>query len=304
MRKIATSLLIILLLGSCSSVSESHEQTIVETNDLFPGEYWVNEDDYYDGHVVIDIWDEAEDEDIVVYIIEDEKELALLITQFYDEGYYNLYYKSDNDLDINKVYLYTLALSPYEIWWEDYYYEQENGEIYYEADLIYDFDDIHEVNKAIDILTYPYLSTYYPKDAQVEYIYEDLLQSITYDDNAINDTERTSDSFTAYGALINNLAVCHGYSLAFEAALKDIDIPSIVISSEIDDHAWNMVYYDNAWTFFDITYEDDTNNPEYYYYFALTKEDLEYDHSFDESSDNTLSYDESIDLANFVFDVE
>ena len=54
MRKIATSLLIILLLSSCSSASESEEQTIVQTSDLFPGEYWVNEDDYYDGNVIID----------------------------------------------------------------------------------------------------------------------------------------------------------------------------------------------------------------------------------------------------------
>lgn len=54
----------------------------------------------------------------------------------------------------------------------------------------------------------------------------------------------------------------------------------------------------------DFIYDfDDTNDPDYYYY-ALTKEDLEYDHTFDESSDYALSYEEYIDLANFVFNVK
>lgn len=303
-------LLLLLSVSACTSVDESHEVSeevsVVEENSApFAGRYWTNSNDYYNADISIDIWDEAEDPDMDVFLITNEMELALLIVEHYDEAYNNLYYRSDRTIDINKVFLYTLALSPYEIWWEDYTYTQDNGEEYEETLFVYEYDAYHEVNQAIDEITMPYLSSFYPIEHQIEYVYEELINQVSYDDNAVNDEERTSNSFDAYGALIEHKAVCHGYALAYLGALKDIHVPTILITSDIDDHAWNMVYYEGEWTFFDVTYEDsDDIDDGYYYYYALNKEELELDHSFDKRSDSTLSYDEYMELAEFIFDVE
>lgn len=86
------------------------------------------------------------------------------------------------------------------------------------------------------------------------------------------------------------------------ALLKDLDIPAMIISSSIDDHAWNMVYINGEWYFYDVTWEDsDGIDDEYFFYYELSLEDLKIDHRFDESNSELLSYDDYVDFAEYVF---
>lgn len=64
-------------------------------------------------------------------------------------------------------------------------------------------------------------------------------------------------SFSPAGALLYGKTVCMGVALAFKLVLDMLDIPSICVRGEHDGegHAWSQVYYENAWHFFDITFD-------------------------------------------------
>ena len=69
---------------------------------------------------------------------------------------------------------------------------------------------------------------------------------------------------TAYGALVQNEAVCDGYSKAFSLLLNQVGIESTIISGKTGNiaHAWNVVKLDNEWYHVDATWDDtrkDTN---------------------------------------------
>lgn len=63
-------------------------------------------------------------------------------------------------------------------------------------------------------------------------------------------------SYTAYGALVKESAVCSGYSTACELLLSAKKIPSIVVSSDSMDHAWNIIKLGKHWYHMDITWDD------------------------------------------------
>jgi transglutaminase/protease-like cytokinesis protein 3 len=130
----------------------------------------------------------------------------------------------------------------------------------------------------------------------------DMLEAVVYDDAALNDEARTDDGFTAIGVFQDGQAVCNGYSQAYMGLLKDMDIPAILISSDVDDHAWNMIYIDGEWSYVDSTWEDDTyETSDNWYYFLLDQEELEYDHRFDSGNGDTLNAKDYLEFAHYVF---
>ena len=60
---------------------------------------------------------------------------------------------------------------------------------------------------------------------------------------------------TAYGALVQNEAVCDGYAKAFMLILKELNIDSIIVSGDLDNiaHAWNIVKIDGEYYHVDVT---------------------------------------------------
>lgn len=95
---------------------------------------------------------------------------------------------------------------------------------------------------------------------------EIIASAVNYDfatlENAKDDANSVSVSnmtFSAYGALVNKLAVCSGYSMAYKAVLDALNIPCVVVSGYSkgkdqngDDtegnigHSWNYVYLKTA----------------------------------------------------------
>lgn len=78
-----------------------------------------------------------------------------------------------------------------------------------------------------------------------EYDYENLLN------NSVPEV-----SHRMYGALVNKVAVCQGYTLAYSYLLDRIGIKNYYCSSENLNHAWNIVYLDGKSYHVDITYDD------------------------------------------------
>ncbi len=84
------------------------------------------------------------------------------------------------------------------------------------------------------------------KKQQLEYVFNYLRENVTYGAN----NER---AVTGYGALIDKVAVCQGYSMVIQDVCYLLDIPCIMNFSNQDNHGWNSVYFNDKWNFIDAT---------------------------------------------------
>jgi len=116
-------------------------------------------------------------------------------------------------------------------------------------------------------------------------IHDALIKQVDYyeyeDINNIPDIKHT-----AYGALIENEAVCDGYSKAFKLLLKKVGIDSIIISGNVDGvpHAWNIVKLDDEYYHVDVTtdkMENKTSKYAIHKYFNITDKEILNSHVFD-----------------------
>lgn len=91
---------------------------------------------------------------------------------------------------------------------------------------------------------------------KIVYLHEWLVLNVEYDyDNYQNGTI-PNESYTAYGALVNGIAVCQGYSEAYKDLLDRLGFDNILVSSDALNHVWNQVYLDGYWYYIDATWDD------------------------------------------------
>lgn len=89
--------------------------------------------------------------------------------------------------------------------------------------------------------------TAYPDDYnRVKYVYDYIVENVEYNADDLR-------SHTSYGALIDKLAVCQGYSMAMQDVCYLMDIPCIMNFSIEDEHGWNSIYINGKWRFVDAT---------------------------------------------------
>lgn len=83
-----------------------------------------------------------------------------------------------------------------------------------------------------------------------------LCQNVTYD------FDGTDNVYTVYGALINGVAVCEGYSRAMQLLCDSVGIPCTVIYGRSNDiaHMWNIINPGDGWYHLDVTWDDDEKN--------------------------------------------
>ena len=85
----------------------------------------------------------------------------------------------------------------------------------------------------------------------------------------------------AYGALVEGQAVCDGYAKAMTLLLRLTGIESGVVRGTMLEtgasHAWNLVKVDGAYTWLDVTNDDQAAMTSYFYY-NITDEWLERSH--------------------------
>ncbi len=118
-----------------------------------------------------------------------------------------------------------------------------------------------------------------------EIIHEELCLRVRY----AEEDEKDASVYTSYGALVNGVAVCEGYSKAFQILLKRMGIACIPVTgySKGVGHLWNMVNIDGNWYHIDITWND--GDAITYTYFNLTDKEILADHEIDADFTKALS---------------
>ncbi|NFT06643.1 sugar-binding protein [Clostridium botulinum] len=94
-------------------------------------------------------------------------------------------------------------------------------------------------------------------DLEIEFaIHDYITQNCTYDKDNYDKKTVPNISHTSYGALINQIAVCDGYSKATMLLLNEYGIEAGIVTN--DSHAWNYVNIDGNYYQIDLTWDDPT----------------------------------------------
>lgn len=114
-----------------------------------------------------------------------------------------------------------------------------------------------------------------------ERIIHNSLISNTKFDVALN----TENSHNMYGALVDGVAVCEGYSNAFQYLMRQAGVQCILVKGDYNDdkHEWNMVKIGANYYHVDVTADDPIVNGGKietlkFDYFNLSQQDIEKDH--------------------------
>ena len=159
----------------------------------------------------------------------------------------------------------------------------ENSELFYVGSQSYSFDE--ETDLVIScIFDYKYdATTTETYNAALEAAYKEAIPDATgmsdvQKARALHDylcqhvqyDSSTSYKYTAYGAIVNGLAVCQGYTLAYQALLNKAGISNGLCPSDAMKHIWNYVKIGSYWYHVDVTWDDPTYDRDGYvrhYYF-------------------------------------
>lgn len=97
-------------------------------------------------------------------------------------------------------------------------------------------------------------------------------------------------AYRAYGALVQNRAVCNGYAEAMSLLLGCVGIENDIVSGYAGGelHAWNRALIDDKWYQVDVTWDDpvpDRGSYVGHMYFNVTDDIMDDTHSWDRSND-------------------
>lgn len=108
------------------------------------------------------------------------------------------------------------------------------------------------------------------------YLHDYLVKNCKYLKNADNSVK---EPYTLYGALVDQSAVCMGYTAAFQLLLSYVGIKSTAVygSNTAAGHIWNAVKIEGEWYYTDVTW-DDTGDFFMYDNFNITTKQLKKTH--------------------------
>ena len=126
-----------------------------------------------------------------------------------------------------------------------------------------------------------------------------LLKRAEYDEDVDKENTKNNDPniYTAYGPLVNRIAVCEGYARAYQLLMNNVGLDCVGISGmgNEDLHMWNAVNLGGEWYLVDPTWDDHEEPCFHYDYFNLTTEQMNRDHTpspmFDELTDDEINGD-------------
>ncbi len=149
-------------------------------------------------------------------------------------------------------------------------------EVYVKVEKKYNDDEIKQVNAALDEIISTLKLNEMNTETKIKTFHDYLIKTVVYDESFVENKSSIHFSNKAVGALINNFAVCAGYSDTLALYLDRLNIPNIIIAS--DTHAWNLVYIDDYWLHIDATWNDTENKlHDYEFYLIDTNKLLEID---------------------------
>lgn len=142
------------------------------------------------------------------------------------------------------------------------YYPGSDTNYIFNVILQYDFtkDEAMVMQEEIDTSIAPIIRKASTLKTNVEkalYVRDYLALNCAYDQQAgESGTDTSSQSFTIYGCIVDGIAVCQGYALAYMYILDKVGIKAEFVSSSSMNHAWNLVLIDNDWYHVDVTWDD------------------------------------------------
>ncbi|HCT91960.1 MAG TPA: hypothetical protein DF613_11380 [Lachnospiraceae bacterium] len=89
-------------------------------------------------------------------------------------------------------------------------------------------------------------------------VHDYLVLHCEYDKERLDNNTVPDVSHSAYGALVEEIAVCDGYAKAYFCILEKLNIPRTIVSSDSMHHAWNLVKIGGNWYHVDVTWDDPT----------------------------------------------
>lgn len=90
-------------------------------------------------------------------------------------------------------------------------------------------------------------------------VHDWLVVYCEYDKENLDNKSVPAVSHSAYGALGNKIAVCDGYSKAYQYIMESkLSIPAYIVSSDPMNHAWNMIQIGGKYYHVDATWDDPT----------------------------------------------
>ncbi|MBR5314765.1 MAG: hypothetical protein IKU45_05085 [Clostridia bacterium] len=137
----------------------------------------------------------------------------------------------------------------------------DNYKSYVEMDFLFSVADINNMKMEIEAVSAAGVA--YATDDMTDFekavaIHDFLTKHCTYAGTTENPENIPSTAHTAYGALINKLAYCDGYSAAYKILLNRCGIECIIVEgkTDIEPHLWNVVKQGNDYFHIDCTWDD------------------------------------------------
>ena len=299
---ILIAMMLLLLLGGCSGKGNFKDYTYRERDS-----YQFLNTDLYGTHITIEY--QKGPMGRTLYFVEDERELALLVYYLSLEGKYHVEYimRGENDFTYLHLYLYIYALVNEQFGLD--IYQNEDGFEMVSLWPMTDYD-MQELNNFIDEVLLDI-----PEDAtdreKVLFIHDYIVKYSAYDMYAYErlwDMDLYYQSSHPYAVIIEKSGMCAGYAGAVNMFLIKLGIPSIRISSEASNHAWNLVYLDGEWYQLDATWDDVIPDiyeyVRYTYYLIPVSDNYFMDHLYDKLTKDTFDLNTYIDYGNWLFGLD
>lgn len=140
-----------------------------------------------------------------------------------------------------------------------------------------------KVDQVLDEIIEPSMTEFEKEFAIHNYI----VLNTAYDSKNYHNGTIPQDSYTVYGVLINQTAVCQGYAETMKLLLNRVGIEAIILSSAEMNHAWNIVTIDGENYHVDATWDDPVPNREGYVrykYLNVSDKKMRETHSWDYDS--------------------
>lgn len=137
----------------------------------------------------------------------------------------------------------------------------ENNELVSQADREVIEEQIAEFNAAVE-KALEAIPKNVSERRRVELIHNYIIKNTEYDTAAAEDEKLTTipRAYDCYGAAVNGLAVCEGYSKFFQflCYLTGIKCGVVIGTGDGEPHMWNVAQVDGRWLHTDVTWDDPT----------------------------------------------
>lgn len=151
------------------------------------------------------------------------------------------------------------------------------GKITLDISHLYNQDEITIINDQIDTFIKENINDTMSTNDKIKVFHDYIINNTKFDTAIENSLDRlNSSSYTAYGLLIDHLAICGGYTDTMAIYLNKLNIKNYRISTT--EHVWNLVNLDNSWLNLDVTWDDpvtsDGSDMLMYDYYLISTSDM------------------------------